>query len=111
MRLMTPADVERSVEWYVGMQVAHVPGGRATRRTARAKRLYWASLHKLGLSFSEVARVTGAERSGIYRSLKATPVPEIWIDDVLKHARSEVEVECKIAELEAEMAQPAWPKP
>lgn len=93
MRELRPDDIKEASEWYLGVSVRHQPGGKASRRAYRAKRIYWASLRRIGLSYEDIADVTGAERSSISRALATHPVPDLFVDAVLERATEQLSLE------------------
>lgn len=94
MRLLRPEDVRDAAEWYLGISLRHVRASRPTMRVAQAKRIYWAALRELGMSYDEIADVTGAERSSVTTALRRNPPAQCYVDGVLARALEQVELEC-----------------
>lgn len=85
-RLLRPAEVKEAAEWFFGVSVVHMPGQRATARVSHAKKCYWYCLRRLGCSFEEIARITGADRGAIIQRLKRDPPLNSEVLSVLARA-------------------------
>jgi hypothetical protein len=85
-RLVRPDDVKDAACWYFGLSVEHRPGHKATQRVSRAKWTYWLALTKIGLSYEEVADVTGVARSGVAKAIRRHRELEDHLEAVLSKA-------------------------
>jgi hypothetical protein len=92
-RHLRPADIEEAASWYLGIDVKHERYGRSSQRQAQAKRIYWAALRELGMSWREIAMETGADISTVARALRVHPVPECYVEGVMQRAQETLDAE------------------
>lgn len=92
-RMIRPSDIESAAAWYTGADVGY--DAPRFQRNVQAKRIMWAAMREIGMSYPEIGRFTGHDHTTIVHSLKKNAsVPQCFIDGVLERARSEVAEEC-----------------
>jgi hypothetical protein len=85
-RLVRPEDIREAAAWYFGVSLSHREGYRSSDRVSRAKWSYWAALTRIGLSYREVADVTGCSHPTVARAMGKVDDLEPHILAVLERA-------------------------
>jgi len=89
-RRLRPEDVYAAATWLYGIEPRH-GAGWGPRRLTEAKHGYWAALHAIGLSVSEIARQSNAAESTVKDALKKDNA-RVDSEAILARARRQVEL-------------------
>ena len=72
-RLPTPDEIRASVEAYFSVPVVVERRSNTGGRRYLARCVYWAALGAAGYNGTEVAELTGASRTTVYKGINAAP--------------------------------------